>query len=49
MLFTFCIAHAQTFVGFRLGEFTLLISDGVITFIIAVEFVACNIANAQVT
>ena len=43
-LFAFCIAHTQTFIGFGLGEFTLLISDSVIAFIVVVKFFACNIA-----
>ena len=47
MLFAFCITYSQTLIGFELGEFTLLISDSVITLIIAVEFLACNIATAQ--
>ena len=48
-LFAFCIAHTQTFVGFGLGQFTVLILDSGITFIVVVKFVAYNIATAQET
>ena len=41
------MAHTPTFIGFGLEEFTVLISDSVITFIVVVKFVAYNIATAH--
>ena len=43
--FAFCIAHTQTFIRFGLGEFTLLVLDSLITFIVVVKFIACNITT----
>ena len=48
-MFAFYIAHARTFVGFGLGEFIVVISDSVITFIVVVKFVSCNIFTALET
>ena len=46
-MLAFFMAHTRTFIGFGLEEFTVLISDSVITFIVVVKFVAYNIATAH--
>ena len=47
-LLAFCIAHTRTFIGFGLGEFTVVALDSAITFIVIVKFVACNISATDV-